>query len=308
MNNFFDRVYGCAVGAAVGDALGMPLEFGPPQPDNNPVTEMKAGRLPAGTFTDDTEMALAVATSLIQSNPIDPHDVAQRFLVWAESNPPDIGIQTRLVLDKIKQGKTWLETKQWMLKTRPDAAGNGSAMRCWPVALAHWQNWSQNKHDTILQNEITHPHPDCISACIFINHLISNALLGSELLASIPSAYNEAAFSNEFLQRLMQAPSKTRNQLANSGWVQHSLESVVWSLSNTNSFKDAVIQVVNLGNDADTAGAIIGAIAGAFYGLSTIPNSWLNQLQGFYPPNDPMRWNVEQIKDIAKKLMQQNLL
>lgn len=306
MKPFMDRVYGCVLGAVAGDALGMPLEFGPPQSPDHLVTEMQAGRLPAGTFTDDTEMALALAASLLHTSPLDPNDLAQRFLTWAESNPPDIGIQTRLVLNQIEQGKTWQEAKQWLLYTRPDAAGNGSAMRCWPVALANWQNWQQNKHDSSLQSEVTHPHQDCVSACVFINHLISSGLQGLEIPASMQAAAQEAEFSVDFFSRLTQAPAKSRDQLTNSGWIQHTMESVVWALSNTTSFDEALVQVVNLGNDADTAGTIIGAIAGAFYGLSEIPTSWLDKLQGYYPPNDPIVWDLERFKNLAEQLVQLN--
>ncbi len=237
MKTFMDGVYGCALGAVVGDALGMPLEFGPPKPPDHLVTEMEVGRLQAGTFTDDTEMALALAASLLHTCPLDPNDLAQRFLTWAKSNPPDIGIQTHLVLNQIEQGKTWQEAKQWLLHTRPEAAGNGSAMRCWPVALANARNWQQNKSESIIQSEITHPHPDCSSACVFINHLISSGFQGLEIPASIQAATSEAEFSVDFLKRIIEAPAKTREQLNNSGWIQHTMESVVWSLSNTTSLK-----------------------------------------------------------------------
>jgi len=80
-----DRARGCAVGVAVGDALGMPLEFGPRQPSDRLVREMKPGRLPAGTFTDDTEMTLALAESLVTHCPLRPPDLAQRFRGLAPS-------------------------------------------------------------------------------------------------------------------------------------------------------------------------------------------------------------------------------
>ena len=80
-----DRIRGCAVGAAVGDALGMPLEFGPRRDVDRLVRDMQAARLPAGSFTDDTEMALALAESLVARSPLDPADLAQRFVAWYRS-------------------------------------------------------------------------------------------------------------------------------------------------------------------------------------------------------------------------------
>ena len=89
--NLQERARGCAVGAAVGDALGMPLEFGAPSPPDRLVRHMQPGRLPAGAFTDDTEMALALAESLLARRPLDPADLACRFVRWYRANPPDVG-------------------------------------------------------------------------------------------------------------------------------------------------------------------------------------------------------------------------
>ena len=100
-----DRARGCAVGAAVGDALGMPLEFGPRQPLGGLVWEMRPGRLPAGTFTDDTEMALAVADSLLACSVLDGKDLAQRFVAWYRAGPADVGIHTRAVLSRMATGE-----------------------------------------------------------------------------------------------------------------------------------------------------------------------------------------------------------
>ncbi len=299
------RVFGCAVGAVIGDSLGMPLEFGPKQPADQLIREMISGRLPAGTFTDDTEMALALAESLLHQAPLDPNDLVQRFEIWAQSNPPDIGIQTKLVLDQVRQGKTWQEAKQWITKTRPDAAGNGSAMRCWPVALTFWHDWGLCREQSILQSETTHPHQDCLDACVFINHLICSGLNENSLPEALSEAFNTVSFSPQFFTRLQKAPDLSREHLENSGWIQHTLESVVWGLTTTENFEDAVINVVNLGNDADSAGTIIGAIAGAFYGIEQIPAAWKSRITGFYPPNHPSAWTVEKIKQLAIDLTQQ---
>src|SRR5512139_418865 len=131
-----DRARGCAVGAAIGDAFGMPLEFRSRQPVDRLVREMRPGRLPAGTFTDDTEMALALAESLLAHFPLDPADLAQRFVAWYRTGPPDVGGQTRAVLSRISHGEPWARASAAVQARNPGSAGNGSVMRCWPVALA----------------------------------------------------------------------------------------------------------------------------------------------------------------------------
>ena len=124
-----NRVAGVAVGAAVGDALGMPLEFGPPRPADQLVREMLPGRIPAGTFTDDTEMALALAESLHTHRSLNPEDLAQRFVMWIENLPSDVGIHTASVLWRIADGEPWETAAAAVQAHNPDSAGNGSLMR-----------------------------------------------------------------------------------------------------------------------------------------------------------------------------------
>ena len=102
-----DRLHGCVVGAAIGDALGMPLEFGPRRSADALVREMLDGRISAGSFTDDTEMALALADSLIAHSPLDPVDLGQRFAAWYRSGPSDVGNHTGDVLGRISAGEPW---------------------------------------------------------------------------------------------------------------------------------------------------------------------------------------------------------
>ena len=108
-DKLLDRVQGVAVGAAVGDALGMPLEFKPRRKEDNLVRDMVPGRIPAGSFTDDTEMALALAESLLYRHPLDPVDLSKRFVTWMQGNPPDIGMHTRAVLQRMASGQPWNE-------------------------------------------------------------------------------------------------------------------------------------------------------------------------------------------------------
>ena len=123
-----DRLRGVAVGAAVGDALGMPLEFGPAIPVDNLVREMTSGRMAAGSFTDDTEMALALGESLLRANPLDPADLAQRFVEWYLAGPPDVGIHTGHVLGLIAKGMPWLQASRQVPTAQPSSASNAS--RC----------------------------------------------------------------------------------------------------------------------------------------------------------------------------------
>jgi ADP-ribosyl-[dinitrogen reductase] hydrolase len=297
-----DRIRGCAVGAAVGDALGMPLEFGPRQPVGRLVREMKPGRVQAGTFTDDTEMALALAGSLLARAPLDPADLAQRFAAWYRFGPDDVGIHTSRVLSQIAAGEPWQEAVDRVQRLKPDSAGNGSVMRCWPVALAHGDDLDQMLADSRLQSRVTHPHPECEAGSAFVNAAIYHLLRGVTPAAAVTEALKVAAVPPALQEVIEGAVGKHREDLANSGWVRHTLESAVWGLRTTDSFEEAVVQVVNLGGDADTAGAVAGALAGAAYGLEAIPVRWRRVLRGEWPLRSGREWGEIELVELADRL------
>jgi len=297
-----ERIAGVAVGAAIGDALGMPLEFGPPRPADQLVREMLPGRIPAGTFTDDTEMALALAKSLLTYRPLNPEDLVQRFVTWIESHPPDVGIHTASVLQRIASGEPWGTAVATVQLHNPDSAGNGSLMRCWPVALAYWDDLDRLVADSVLQSQVTHPHPECNAGSAFVNAAIFHLVHGLEPEAAIAHALDDADVPGALRTVIEAAPSKNRHNLPNSGWIRHTLESAVWGLLTTDTFEDAVVNVVNLGNDADTAGAVVGALAGATYGLNAIPQRWKAALRGEFPLGSGRQWRVTDFIALAETL------
>lgn len=297
-----DRLRGIAVGAALGDALGMPLEFGPAIPPDRLVRAMRPGRLPAGAFTDDTEMALALAESLLTHRPLDPADLAGRFVAWYRAGPADIGRQTRLVLKRIARGEPWDAAGAAVQAENPWSAGNGSVMRCWPVALAHWDDLTALLADSRRQSQVTHPHAECVAGCAFVNAALHHLLHGAGPQGAVRQALAQAGLPDELRQVVTTAPQKRRGELPNTGWVRHTLESAVWGLLTTDSFEEAVVQVVNLGDDADTAGAVVGALAGAAYGLDAIPDAWLAALHGQWPLQGGQRWDAARLIALADRL------
>ena len=303
MDNIFqDRLRGVAAGAAIGDALGMPLEFGPAIPLQRLVRDMRPGRLPAGAFTDDTEMALALAESLLKHRPLDAGNLAGHFVEWYRAGPPDIGNQTRDVLGRIARGAAWQDAMQAVRQANPGAAGNGSVMRCWPVALAYWDDLDRLLADSRLQSQVTHPHDDCVAGCAFVNAAIYHLVRGVPPKQAVAQALDDASPPAALRQVIEVAPQKQRGDLPNSGWVRHTLESAVWGLLTTDSFEEAVVQVVNLGSDADTAGAVAGALAGAAYGLDAIPEAWRAGLHGEWPLRSGVRWNAARLAALADRL------
>ena len=301
-DEMLDRIWGCAVGAAVGDALGMPLEFGPRRPAGALVRDMAPGRIPAGTFTDDTEMALALAESLLACRPLDPADLAGRFVAWYRAGPDDVGIHTSHVLSRFAAGEPWQQVVEAVLRQKPDSAGNGSVMRCWPVALACWQDLDLLLASSRLQSRVTHPHPECEAGSAFVNATIYHLLRGVDAERAVTQALDRTDPPAGLRAVIQGAPARNRDELANSGWVRHTLESAVWGLLTTASFEEAVVQVVNLGGDADTAGAVVGALAGAAHGLDAIPARWRELLRGEWPLGSGNVWRVAELCQLASQL------
>jgi ADP-ribosyl-[dinitrogen reductase] hydrolase len=297
-----DRLRGIAVGAAVGDALGMPLEFGLPSPSEELITTMLPGRLPAGSFTDDTEMALALAESLLAIRKLDTDDLVKHFTDWYRRNPPDVGIHTSSVLHRICAGETWQEATNGLQAMYPDTAGNGSVMRCWPAAVIAWQNQKLIFDFSRRQSLVTHAHLECSAGCVFINDMLFHLIHGKTLYDAYNAALHEVELPQGLQQTIMLAPHRKREELRNTGWVRHTIESALWGLLNTYQFKDALIQVINLGGDADTAGAVAGALAGAAYGLEAIPSTWKMALRGEWPLNSGKIWSVKELIILADNL------
>lgn len=310
MPDLQDRLRGIAVGAAVGDALGMPLEFRPPRPEYDLVTEMIPGPLPAGTFTDDTEMALCLAESLLLNSPLNSQDLAARFTGWYQSQPSDIGIHTAQVLKLIAQGLSYNEAARRVQAEDPESAGNGSLMRAWPLVIARYENQGLLTSESILQSEVTHPHVDCINGALLVNFIIFQILQhGSQapeaaIRQAIVQATGQVALDPDFLLMVNLAPLRMRKDLKNSGWVRHTVESSLWAIMTTRSFEEALVKVINLGNDADTAGCVTGAIAGALYGLSGIPQRWRKELHGEYPIHSGKLWFEQDFIHLADQLSQ----
>lgn len=278
-----DRVRGVAVGAAIGDALGMPLEFCNASPNGCFITGMQDGRLERGSFTDDTEMALALADSLLAHKSLNEPDLTERFLAWYKAEPPDVGIHTSNVLEQIMTGESW-ETAASSVQSRyPESAGNGSIMRCWPVAIAASHDLALLEDLSRRQSRVTHAHEECTAGCAYVNRVIVHLLHGVDPYSAYEKALAETPMPEGLHNVIKLAPNRRREELRNTGWVRHTIESAVWGLLSTTSFEECLIQVINLGADADTAGTVAGAFAGAYYGLSSIPQDWISVLHGPWP-------------------------
>jgi ADP-ribosyl-[dinitrogen reductase] hydrolase len=145
-------------------------------------------------------------------------------------------------------------------------------------------------------------HEECSSGCAFINDMLYHLIHGMSLYDAYDAALREVELPQGLAQTIRLAPRRKREELRNTGWVRHTIESALWGLLNTYSFEDALVQAINLGADADTAGTVTGALAGAAYGLEAIPDAWKNALRGEWPLRSGKIWSVKDLISLADQL------
>lgn len=282
-----DRYRGAMVGLAVGDALGVCLEFMPPGSFID-VTEIMGGGpfgLEPGEWTDDTSMALCMASSLLECGNFDAKDQMERYVNWRDngymssrgegSRCVDIGNTTTNSLDK------FLETGEpYAGPIENDTSGNGSIMRLAPIPLFYGGDALDTFAFAGQSSRTTHGSDACIDACSYmatiingaINGIVKEKLLSSELMKDIELMPEIRMIANGSFKE------KEPPEIKGTGYVVESLEAALWAFNKFDTFETGLIAAVNLGDDADTTGAVYGQIAGAYYGIDEIPERWLGKI------------------------------
>jgi len=284
------RYRGCLLGLAVGDALGTTLEFRSPG-TFEPINDMIGGgrfQLDPGQWTDDTSMALCLAESLVEAGGLDPIDQLERYSQWlwyghmsCTGTSFDIGNTVRQALLKFEK-----TNEPCCGSTDAYSAGNGSIMRLAPVPLCYARSPKEAIEKSGESSRTTHAATVCVDACRYFGGLIVGALAGapkdtllSERYSPIPGYWSESPLTKE-IDAIASGSFKVLEPPAiqGIGYVVKSLEAALWAFYKSNSFKEGCLLAVNLGDDADTTGAVYGQIAGAFYGEEAIPALWREKL------------------------------
>jgi ADP-ribosyl-[dinitrogen reductase] hydrolase len=293
-----DRFHGCLLGLACGDAVGTTVEF-KPRGTFKPVIDMTGGgpfRLEAGEWTDDTSMALCLATSLVECRGFDPRDQMARYCRWHDdgylsSNGRcfDIGNTVAGALRRYRA-----TGDPFSGSTDPHTAGNGSLMRLAPVPMAYVNDLARVAHFSGESSRTTHGAQEAVDGCRLFGVMLALALRGES---------KETLLNGDAVQGLVPTiqaiaggsyVSKSRQETRGSGYVVQSLEAALWCFYHTTSYRDAVLAAANLGDDADTTAAICGQIAGAYYGRASIPTDWLAKLA--------LRKTIEQLAGQLEKI------
>jgi len=291
-----NKIKSVLFGVAVGDALGVPVEFKSRQViRKNPITDMigyGTYNLPPGTFSDDSSLTFCLAEALTKK--FDLNTIGQNFVRWfynnywtPRGNVFDIGIATRQAIDRLAKGE------------QPDLAGgfdvssngNGSLMRISPLLFYLLDKPISERYEVTKQvSSITHGHVRSIIACFYYLEFARQLFAKKDkfeiyknLQSKIKNHLNslsinptEVALFDRLLEQNIH--EQTEENIFSSGYVLHTLEASIWCLLTTDNYKDAVLKAVNLGEDTDTSGAVTGGLAGLLYGLENIPTNWIKQI------------------------------
>ena len=284
------KIKSALLGVAVGDALGLPVQFKSRRfMDANPVKDMSGWgtfNLPPGFWSDDTSMTLAIVSSILNRNCIDCEDIMKEFENWLfqgwytpRGKAYDVGNTT------FESIKTHSLTRIIMGKSDLDSNGNGSLMRMIPIVLyCYYKNISEHQSNKFAWNvsALTHAHPISCIACELYMLTGLKLLDGFTVKQSMIYAYDrlEEQYGSEHkwfskFYRIPQLDELTRDEIESSGYVVDSLEAALWCLLNSSSFSETLLKAVNLGGDTDTIAAIAGGLAGMIY---PVPQNWVNKL------------------------------
>lgn len=311
MNNTdaaFLRAYNLIFGVAVGDAMGFPVQFYMrEQAKKLNITSMVAHKsrlFPAGSWSDDTSMTLALAASLCEKDEIDYDDIMQRFSDWLRKGAYtpngkafDVGKTCFKALIKYKNGVEPLECGG-QLKTEN---GNGSLMRISPLAFYILKRYGSSAFDNadvfdIVHNvsRLTHAHPIALIGCDIFLAVLLALLNGEEKTCAVRhgleqvSAYTEKnpKYKEAFTEYSRIADASFCNlpeeKISSSGYVVDTLEAALWCFLGTDSYRECILKILPLGKDTDTIGAVAGAMAGLYYASyaeKKIPLEWCAALQ-----------------------------
>lgn len=309
MTDSISRALGAVIGSAVGDALGAPFEFGPenafsarfPAPGHG--GEMcGGGGWDPGEATDDTQMAVLVAESLLEHGGLELPDVFRRFRRWAAAEPKDIGLQTEAVLSS---GDPWDLAAALHFQTNQRAAGNGALMRAAPSAVYFAPAGRDATMDAARRlSALTHGDRAAWEGTAILHELIRVALTGADPLSALPDTLTAVHPDHRGRYATVLAPDWHPDQATEfNGAVWPCLGSAVWALRTTTSYEEAVRTAIDLGGDTDTVAAVTGALAGAVHGVADIPTRWTEPLHVPLPGFGGRILRATELADLTRQLL-----
>jgi ADP-ribosyl-[dinitrogen reductase] hydrolase len=278
-----ERIGGGLVGLAAGDALGSTLEFLTADEvrrrhggDHRELTGGGAFGWRPGQGTDDTDLAWAVAKAYVDGYSL--QRAARGMLAWYEGGPADVGTTTAAALGEYRRSHDPRRSGQLAAKQLELSAGNGSLMRALPTGLVRTDS-HQRRREAAELSAVTHADPRAVDACVAYVELVAQLMEGAAPEAAVESVLADDSLRGDVRQVMADAPELAAGALDTSGFVLATLSVAVWALLRPGSFEDVLVEVVNLGGDADTTGAVAGGLLGVNHGVAAVPERWIEALE-----------------------------
>lgn len=282
--NLKSKFTGALIGSAVGDALGAPLEGWSMEKVFSVYSEGKRWKMSYGRYTDDTEMMIGVAESLIKNKGFNGADMARTFVQNYDAKR-GYGPGSKGALKRIREGESW-EEASGKLFGGEGSYGNGAAMRIAPVGLFYYDNTDALREVAHKSSHITHSHELGKEGAALQAFSIALAVRGQKegMLFDLKEfvqndVYKEKIRKIEILLNKDASKKEIISELGNGEEALNSVPTAIYSFLRFDHFEDGVTYAVSLGGDTDTIGAMTGAISGTYYGEGTIPNEWVEKLE-----------------------------
>ncbi len=245
--------------------------------------------LPAGEITDDTQLTRCVLQSYAHGYSLE--DVASRFSAWLEGSPADVGILTREALVHVQRGISPRDAGRiaWE-QSGYSSAGNGAIMRCSPTGALRLRDREARVLETVEIARLTHFDQRCVESSVWQNACIAALIAGNNVTAALEFAVSEVIWArnafdlltptleNDVIHWVARADGLPLSALDTSGYTLATAQVGAWALLHAETLEAGLIVVTNQGGDADTTGAVAGALLGAKFGANAIPTRWLGAL------------------------------
>lgn len=283
-----ERYHGALLGHAVGNALGGPLE-GYPSQRIRALLPQGIRDIPAREkhqpWDDDVAQAIELAECLLETNPFNPDTYLRRLVRWAETSGRGIGRQTYEVLSRARAGTRGTEAAIaiWEESGR-GAAGNGAIMRCVPVALRWRRDPLRLIEDAGHSARVTHYDPRCVWTTVAACAVIAHALAGSHgTLHELADGLSRVGAPDEVVAAVRRSATSDLSALEldephSMGYTVRTMSAGLWVFLNGTDFESTLLRIIHAGGDTDTNGAVAGAVLGARFGASSIPERWITAL------------------------------
>jgi ADP-ribosyl-[dinitrogen reductase] hydrolase len=279
-----NRCLGAFVGLVVGDAVGAPLEFSP-RGSFNPIDGMIEGgyfKIKTGEWTDDSSMALCLADSLLHMNGFDAKDQMDHYSRWFLDGLFSCRAEA------FGMGQTFMNSiinyhitgDPFSGMSRPKRPGNGCIMRLAPIPIFYYPDIEKIINYAGESSKTTHGMPESIFASRLFGEILALALAGKSKEEILFGSQMDDLACPEIISGIAHGNyrSKSESEIESTFFAGKCLEAALWCFLNTDNFRDAILRAVNLGGDADSTAAVCGQVAGAYYGVDSIPQNWKDSL------------------------------